>query len=109
MLSLPLGWPHGEQLCAKRRGLRPAESLCRRTCARPLAAEAVRRNPDSFPSENFMRGVGRFLQLVGLVLLPLASILQLSGTISVGRMLQFLVVGICAFGIGWILTTYRIS
>jgi hypothetical protein len=55
-----------------------------------------------------MRGFGRLLQMVGLVLLPLASVMQLSGTISVGRMLQMLAVGICAFGIGWILTTYRL-
>jgi hypothetical protein len=56
-----------------------------------------------------MRGLGRLLQLVGLVLLPLASVLQLSETISVGRMLQLLAVGVCAFGIGWILTTYRLG
>ena len=55
-----------------------------------------------------MRGFGRLLQMVGLVVLPLASLMQLSGTISVGRMLQMLAVGICAFGIGWILTTYRL-
>jgi len=55
-----------------------------------------------------MRGFGRLLQMVGLVLLPLASLMQLSGTISVGRMLQMLALGICAFGIGWILTTYRL-
>ncbi|HEX3998975.1 MAG TPA: hypothetical protein VHX65_10525 [Pirellulales bacterium] len=56
-----------------------------------------------------MRGFGRLLQIVGLVVLPVASVMQLSGTISVGRMLQLLAIGICAFGIGWILTTYRMG
>jgi hypothetical protein len=59
-------------------------------------------------ARNLMRGFGRLLQMAGLVLLPLASLMQLSGTISVGQMLQMLALGICAFGIGWILTTYRL-
>jgi hypothetical protein len=54
-----------------------------------------------------MRGFGRLLQLAGLIILPLAMLLQLSGTITVGQMLQMLALGICAFGIGWILMTYR--
>ncbi|HEV3417609.1 MAG TPA: hypothetical protein VG056_12370 [Pirellulales bacterium] len=45
--------------------------------------------------------------MIGLVILPLASLMQLSGSISVGTMLQMLAAGVCAFGIGWILTTYR--
>ncbi len=56
-----------------------------------------------------MRGFGRLLQMAGLIILPLASLMQLSGEISVGRMLQLLALGICAFGIGWILTTYRLG
>ena len=56
-----------------------------------------------------MRGFGRLLQMVGLVVLPAACLLQLNESISVGRMLQMLALGICAFGIGWILTTYRIG
>ena len=56
-----------------------------------------------------MRSLGRFLQLAGLVILPLASVLQLEGSISVGKMMQMLAAGVCAFGIGWILTTYRVS
>lgn len=58
-------------------------------------------------SRSFMRGFGRLLQMVGLVLLPLAMLLQFNDSISVGRMLQIVAVGICAFGIGWILMTYR--
>ena len=54
-----------------------------------------------------MRRFGRLLQIVGLVLLPLAIVLQLSEAISVGRMLQLSAIGICAYAIGWILTTYR--
>ena len=33
--------------------------------------------------------------MVGLVLLPLASVMQLSGTISVGQMLLLLAIGVC--------------
>jgi hypothetical protein len=54
-----------------------------------------------------MSSLGRVLQMFGLVILPLASLMQLSGSISVGTMLQMLAAGVCAFGIGWILTTYR--
>ena len=52
--------------------------------------------------------IGLMLQLAGLVILPLASVLQLSGTISVGQMLQLLALGFVNFGIGWILSTYRL-
>ena len=54
-----------------------------------------------------MPGIGRLRQLAGLILLPLASILQLQGSVSVGQMMQMLAAGVCCFGIGWILTTYR--
>ena len=54
-----------------------------------------------------MRSLGRFLQFVGLVILPLASLLELSNEISVGAMMQLLVAGVCVFLIGWILVTYR--
>lgn len=54
-----------------------------------------------------MRSLGRFLQFLGLVILPLASLLQLSNEISVGAMMQLLVAGVCVFLIGWILVTYR--
>lgn len=54
-----------------------------------------------------MRSIGRSLQLSGLVILPLASFLQLDNAISVGQMMTMLGAGVCVFGIGWILTTYR--
>jgi multisubunit Na+/H+ antiporter MnhB subunit len=54
-----------------------------------------------------MRTIGRFLQVVALIILPLAMGLQLAGEISPGVMLQMLVAGVCIFGIGWILMTYR--
>ena len=55
-----------------------------------------------------MYSIGRFLQLVGLVALPLASLLQIEQSISVGQMLRIMAAGICCFGIGWILSTYRV-
>ncbi len=54
-----------------------------------------------------MRAFGRFLQVVALVILPLAMGLQLAAQISPGVMLQMLVAGVCIFGIGWILMAYR--
>jgi hypothetical protein len=57
--------------------------------------------------DNTMRAFGRFLQVVALVILPLAMGLQLGSLISPGVMLQMLVAGVCIFGIGWILMTYR--
>jgi hypothetical protein len=56
-----------------------------------------------------MRSLGKLLQLAGLIILPLASLLQLEGSISVGQMMQMLAGGVCTFGIGYILTTYRVS
>lgn len=50
--------------------------------------------------------LGRLLQLAGLVILPLAIMAQLSGSITLGQMLQFLVAGICVFSIGYLLQTY---
>jgi len=50
-----------------------------------------------------MRALGKFLQIVGLVL-PLAAILaQLSASISTGQMLTFLVAAVSAFWLGRIL------
>ncbi len=54
-----------------------------------------------------MQSTGRFLQLVGLVVLPLAMLLQLGGAISPGVMLRFMIAGVLVFGMGWILMTYR--
>jgi hypothetical protein len=50
--------------------------------------------------------LGRLLQLVALVILPLAMIAQLSGSISLGQMLQFLFAAVCMFMIGYLLQTY---
>jgi len=59
------------------------------------------------PLPTAMRSLGRFLQFCGLVILPLASFMQLNHSISVPQMMQMLAAGVCLFGIGWILTTYR--
>jgi hypothetical protein len=53
-----------------------------------------------------MRGFGRGLQLLGLAVPPLAIVLQLSETISLGQMLTMLVGGVCLFGIGRIVEGY---
>ena len=60
-----------------------------------------------------MRAFGRILQHLGLVLLPLAILLQLlpgnargGSAISVGQMLLMLVAGLCAFWIGRLIEGY---
>jgi hypothetical protein len=53
-----------------------------------------------------MRPLGRSLQLLGLVLLPLGMVLQLAGAISVGGMLTALVAGASAFWLGRIVEGY---
>jgi hypothetical protein len=50
-----------------------------------------------------MYTLGRTLQIVGLVIPPLAILAQLSESIKPGQMLQFLVVSICLFMIGQLL------
>jgi hypothetical protein len=50
--------------------------------------------------------IGRLLQLAALVILPLAMIAQLSGSISLGQMLQFLFVGVGVFVLGYLLQRY---
>ncbi len=50
--------------------------------------------------------LGRLLQLVALVILPLAMVAQLSGSISLGQMLQFLFVSVCVFTMGYLLQRY---
>ncbi len=53
-----------------------------------------------------MRGLGKGLQRVGL-LLPLASIvLQLSNSISVGQMFVMLVASVAAFSLGRLIEGY---
>jgi len=46
------------------------------------------------------------LQLVGLVIPPLAIVAQLSNSISLGQMLQFLFVSVCVFLMGYLLQRY---
>ncbi len=50
--------------------------------------------------------LGRLLQLAALVILPLSMIAQLSGSISLGQMLQFLFVGVGGFTLGYLLQRY---
>jgi hypothetical protein len=54
-----------------------------------------------------MYAIARLLQLVGLTIPPLAMVAQLSQTITAGQMLQFLVVGVCCFGTGYLMQQYR--
>jgi uncharacterized membrane protein YcjF (UPF0283 family) len=49
---------------------------------------------------------GRLMQLVALVILPLAMLSQLSGSITLGQMLQFLLVGVGIFTLGYLLQRY---
>ena len=53
-----------------------------------------------------MRGVAKFMQLVGLTAPPLAIVLQLSESISLGQMLTILVASVCLFWIGRIMEGY---
>lgn len=46
------------------------------------------------------------MQILGLVILPLGMLLQLAGTISLGRMLVMMLAGVCLFGIGRIVEGY---
>ena len=53
-----------------------------------------------------MRSIGRGLQLVGLTAPPLAIVMQLSETITLGQMLIMLVASVCVFWIGRIVEGY---
>jgi len=53
-----------------------------------------------------MYTIARILQIIGLVIPLLAIMAQLSESITLGQMLQFLVVSICVFLIGQILQRY---
>ncbi len=50
--------------------------------------------------------LGRLLQFVGLVIPPLAMMAQLSGSISLGNMLQFLFVAVGVFTMGYLFERY---
>ena len=53
-----------------------------------------------------MRQFARALQIAAMLLLPLASILEIAHSITLGRMLQVWVIAICLFGIGSIAERY---
>ena len=53
-----------------------------------------------------MRGLGRGLQVLGLVLPPLAMVMQLAEAVSLGQMLTMLLTSVCCFGIGRIVEGY---
>jgi hypothetical protein len=53
-----------------------------------------------------MRSLGRALQFLGLVVPPLAVVMQLSESITLGQMLTMLVAAVCVFGIGRIIEGY---
>lgn len=53
-----------------------------------------------------MYPIARFLQLVGLTILPLSIFAQLNENITLGQMLRFLVAGVAVFSIGYLLQTY---
>ncbi len=55
-----------------------------------------------------MYSIGRFLQIVGLTVPPLAVIAQLANPedFKANKMLQFLFASICIFSIGYILQRY---
>ena len=50
--------------------------------------------------------LGRLLQFAGLVIPPLAIVAQLTSSISLGQMLEFLVAAVCVFSIGYLLQRY---
>lgn len=53
-----------------------------------------------------MYAVARFLQVAGLTIPLLAIMAQLNGKIKPGPMLQFLVVSVALFSVGYLLQTY---
>lgn len=53
-----------------------------------------------------MHTVARILQFAGLTIAPLAMIAQLANNISVGKMLQFLLVSVGIFVLGYTMQRY---
>ena len=53
-----------------------------------------------------MYTVARFLQIVGLAIPPLAIMAQLSNSITLAQMLQFLMVAVGIFFVGYLLQRY---
>lgn len=54
-----------------------------------------------------MQTLARLLQLAGLVIPPLAMVAQLTESISTGKMLQFLLLSVGVFLLGYTLQRYR--
>lgn len=50
-----------------------------------------------------MYSLGRLLQLIGLLILPIAIAGEASDSMTLGRMLMWAIVGIIVFGAGWML------
>ncbi len=48
--------------------------------------------------------VGRTLQLLGMILLPVAMAGEVEGSMSLGRMLTWASVGVVLFMLGWMMT-----
>jgi len=53
-----------------------------------------------------MHTVGRFLQMVGLTILPLAMVSNLMNNASTGLMLKFMLVGAGIFTLGYLFQRY---
>jgi hypothetical protein len=53
-----------------------------------------------------MQPLARFLQFIGLTIPPLAMIAQLTNSITAGKMLQFLLVAVGVFVLGYTLQRF---
>ncbi len=53
-----------------------------------------------------MSTVGRFLQFAALVILPLAMVAQLGNQITASKMLQFMLMGVGLFLLGYLMQRY---
>jgi hypothetical protein len=54
-----------------------------------------------------MYPIARLLQVVGLTILPLAMVAQLSNRITAGEMLKAMLYGLGVFMVGYLLQSYR--
>ena len=74
-----------------------------------MAATHIARPVFNDELSDSMRGIAKSMQLVGLTAPPLAIVLQLSESISLGQMLTVLVASVCLFWIGRIMEGYSRS
>ena len=56
--------------------------------------------------EFMLYSAGRFLQFVGMLILPIAMAGEIAESHGLGRMLQWAIVGIVVFGVGWSMQQY---